>query len=523
MARTRFISKSTTSEDTFPWIAISLIAGICVHLAIALPYAYTLNVWSDEASSLFTTSNGLLATIDTVFANEKQAPLYFLLLSVWRSINESVFFARILSIIAALSAIYCFSVLVQRFVTERAAAIATFLFAVHPFVIWASLEIRVYAFVILVTCLLLEAYFRGFADLGTRRSTDCDNEKSRSKYQVGFAVIGIVGVYLHYYVGFLLVGGLAALIATGRYREARRYLVLLTSAGLLILPLFIMVFFQFEQRSSIPQENKTLLDGVRTVWRHFLFFVLPTELFLDTGTSIVSTIRLWIVRIWLVATVLFFAVGRFSKVNRDMVTVGTFAATVAVFFCVANLLVGPELLAQRHASVYFVPIVLLAITAIDISIPKYLLWFPVLVFMVFSSYSVLTMYPENAKRGDWIRVARYLEQHEMTDQPVVIFDAFDVPAIKTHYNGKNEILPDSGYFDFFLEGKLGTAEAFRSQIEFIIGKVPPEARHIWLITHEKCSYGNSCRPLEDFVEDNFVVLTDQAFYKERVRLLERRK
>src|SRR5215213_6298783 len=81
----------------FPFSFTSFL--ILAHLAVTLPLAYFLNVWMDEASTLYTTQNGFFQTFQNVFADEKQAPLYFLLLSLWRELNGSIFFARALSIV----------------------------------------------------------------------------------------------------------------------------------------------------------------------------------------------------------------------------------------------------------------------------------------------------------------------------------------------------------------------------------------------------------------------------------------
>ena len=57
---------------------------ILLHLAVTLPLAYILNIWVDEASTLYNTEHGFTHTLQNIFHTEKQAPLYFLLLSLWR-------------------------------------------------------------------------------------------------------------------------------------------------------------------------------------------------------------------------------------------------------------------------------------------------------------------------------------------------------------------------------------------------------------------------------------------------------
>ncbi|HRH43385.1 MAG TPA: hypothetical protein PKY82_17255, partial [Pyrinomonadaceae bacterium] len=60
-----------------------IILLILIHLLITLPLAYILNAWVDECSTLYNTNKGFLDTFQNVFYTEKQAPLYFWLLSLW--------------------------------------------------------------------------------------------------------------------------------------------------------------------------------------------------------------------------------------------------------------------------------------------------------------------------------------------------------------------------------------------------------------------------------------------------------
>jgi hypothetical protein len=56
-------------------------------------------IWEDEAYSLNTTSHNLFEVVKFSYNFEGQPPFYFLLLAVWRKINSSIFFARLLSVI----------------------------------------------------------------------------------------------------------------------------------------------------------------------------------------------------------------------------------------------------------------------------------------------------------------------------------------------------------------------------------------------------------------------------------------
>jgi hypothetical protein len=69
------------------------------------------------------------------------------------------------------------------------------------------------------------------------------------------------------------------------------------------------------------------------------------------------------------------------------------------------------------------------------------------------------------------------------------------------------------------EAELGNPDSFRTQIEFIIGKIPPDAEEIRLLTDENCRIERACETLDNFVRANYTIVEEQDFYKEKVRLL----
>src|SRR3982751_5170296 len=128
---------------------------IVLHLLIVIPLAWYLNIWADEASTLYSTQHGIIDAFTNAATVERQAPLYFWVMSLWRSINGSIFFARIFSIICTVAAIKLFAGFVQRILPTRAALLATAFLALHPILIWAALEIRVYAMLMLISVALI--------------------------------------------------------------------------------------------------------------------------------------------------------------------------------------------------------------------------------------------------------------------------------------------------------------------------------------------------------------------------------
>ena len=493
---------------------------VILHAVIALPLAIYLNIWIDEASTLHTTANGIFAAFGSLFTDEKQAPLYFLLLSLWRTIDHSIFFARLFSILCSLLAIIVFFQLANRIWEKKTALTVTALFAFHPYLFWASLEIRLYSFVILLTCLLFKFFLDGFlAD----SSETTDNIKSRNKAQVFYAITATAALYTNYYLGFPIAGGFIALLILRNWRSAKRYFFLMLAVGVAILPLFYIVRLQFTDRIATYQEEKSIAEAVRMIWNHFLTFSLPTEIYSPEEQTIVSTVRLWIVRISILATLVFFLRNKFRDLDKNIIAFGTISAISAAFMIFVYFQLGSGYIVIRHAAVYFVSIFVFTCAVVLKVLPDKFRFAALLLALVFYGYSLMSLYPMNVKRGDWQNVAAYITSNETPGQPVVVFPVYDSIALPQYYKGVNKIYPDDKTFSFFTEDATGSPKMFDHQIKFLISEISSDTVDIWLVTSDKCELGEACLPLEKFVEANYNVIQEQEFYREKVRLLRKKQ
>ena len=494
-----------------------LLILIFLHLAIALPLAYSVNIWADEASTLYTTNNGFFRAFENLFSDEKQAPLYFLLLSLWRKINDSVFFARLFSVIFSISAIVAFARLAQRIWERKTALFITALFALHPYLFWASLEIRLYSFIIFITCLLFFFFYEGFlAEENLSREEDA---KARKRAQFFYVLVSIAALYTNYYLGFVLVGAFAALLVLRRWKEAKSYFLAMLVVGVAILPLFYIINLQFSDRGSSFQPEKSLVEGVRVLWNHFLTFALPTEIYTTEEGSAFSFVRLWIVRLSILAVLVVLARNKLRDLDKNILAFGTIAAICGAFFLFVYFQLGSGYVEIRHAAIYFVAIFIFVAALLVKILPKKSWIFAAILYAVFFSYSTAVLYPNLTKRGDWARVAQFISEREKPDQPIIFFPAYDAISLPFYYHGANKILPDEKHFSFFTEAEPGNPNSFRKQIEFILSRIPPEAEEIWLLTNEKCEIKRACEPLENFVAANYTIIEEKDFYKEKVRLL----
>ena len=490
-----------------------LLILLFAHLAIALPLAYFLNIWTDEASTLYTTQNGLFQAFRSVFADEKQAPLYFLLMSLWRKMDDSIFFARLFSVICSLAAISAFSGLARKIWDEKTAFFLTPIFALHPVLIWASLEIRLYSLIILITCLLFSFFYDGYLR----------EEASDKKAQFFYVVTAIAALYTNYYIGFLLVGAFVALLVLRRWSAAKSYFWQMLIVGLTITPLFWIIILQFSDRSKTFQSEKSAIESVQILWNHFLTFVLPTELFTTEEGSMFSRIRLWIVRFSALAVIFVLAKNRFRDLDKNIIAFGTIAAVCAAFFLLVYFRLGAGYVELRHAAVCFTAVFIFVSAVLVKILPKKSWIFAAILYVVFFAYATFSIYPNLTKRGDWARISAFISQNETANQPIVVFQPYDAIALPFYYRGANKILPDEKFFSLLTDAEPGSANYLRSQIEFVISEIPPDANEIWLLTNEKCEIKRSCEPLENFVQANYTIVEERNFYLEKVRLLRKKK
>ena len=498
---------------------------IALHLAIVLPLGYILNIWVDEASSLYTTEHGLTATFYSVFADEKQAPLYFLLLSVWREISHSIFFARFLSVILSVLAINFFYDLARKLFDEKAAIFVAAVFAFHPFLIWASLEIRVYSLVILLSVLLLKFWFEAYFS--------CEDTKPQGREEIFYILTAIVALYTNYYLGFLLVGNFFALVVLRKWHETKRYFLQMLIVGVSIVPLLWAIKMQFAVNTNRFQTPKTLTVGLQFLWNYFLTFVLPTEIFPPETATNISFVRVWLVRLGILTAAILLVRSR-KIFDKNILAFGTICAVIFAFLLAAYFLLGEIYVEIRHAAVLFVPLILFIALVLKAIFPqrregtkiKRIELITVIsiaiLLVIFFGYSIYSLYPNLTKRGDWARVGAFLEQRETANQTIIVFTAFDAIALPYTYKGANEILPKEKFFDWEFEAPAGSADSWRRQTEFIISKIPPDAPEIWLLTNEKCTVKDACAPLENFVQANYTVIEEKDFYKEKVRLLRKK-
>ncbi|HKQ71438.1 MAG TPA: glycosyltransferase family 39 protein, partial [Polyangiaceae bacterium] len=229
MALTAIVQQSSAPELETPpesvwgnWKIGVVTAGYVVFCAWL---SLELNVWRDEMYSLHSSEGTVAHAVRQALGFELQPPVYFALLSVWRLLDSSVFFARLMSTASGALAIVTAGAISRRLFPRVDPAWGAALVATHPFVVWAGTEIRVYALVLLLGAALFLAFLSAYGDTSSRWA------------RAAFTALAVAAIYTQYYLGVLLLCFGAALLVVRGPRRTLPFVADLGVVGLMAVPL----------------------------------------------------------------------------------------------------------------------------------------------------------------------------------------------------------------------------------------------------------------------------------------------
>jgi uncharacterized membrane protein len=463
-----------------------------------------LNIRLDEGYTLQTTGAGVRYAWTQAIHFELQPPLFFVLLSIWRKLDHSILFARFFSVLCIAVTVALVFGLARRYLPELPATVVALIVAVNPFTIWSALDIRVYAFAMLMSAVLLLLFHDGFL-------TDDDRRWARWLY----LIVAVLALYTQYYLGFMLLAGAVALALQRRWRPLRFYLLGMVGVGVLFIPMLSEVFKQF----FVHSKDVTQYDDLWTTLNDFLWIVkghiLPAE------STKFELIRWWILLIGAPLLVVLVALNR-QRINwRKFGPVWTIVVVMLPFFLMLRYRSGYGFFCLKHTVSLFLPLVISFLAFVWVACLQKALWIWLVVVLIASGVSLFAVYRPLAKLGDWRRTADHVMQHEQPDQPILFFTPTGVLPFSYYYHGPNRLvpIPRAETFDTYDIERYVIHQD--DDLKASIPVVRP-GRKLWLVTDHFCrlqSVEFNCPLLENFVSRYYVVESDQELYGSRVRLL----
>ena len=428
---------------------IYFILFLVVYFIVLLYLANKVFIWEDESYSLHTSANKLSKVISLSYTFEGQPPVYFVLLAIWRSVNSGIFFARLLSIIFIAGSAFYFKKLTALFTKNNDNKWLVVVFLLNPFTVWAALEIRLYALVILLSTIIIYYFFRYFI-------------VGRKKDLVILLAFSLFGLYTQYFIGFLVTSFAVTLLIFKGRQSFVQFCLYCIPVAILFLPNFIFLPDQLSMARTHLQVNAAhIFDVLRT----------PQDFLLSLNTISLPQFARWLIKIPLL---LLFLLAFFKLLNEKNNFTSSYLQLLKVvllilFVCVLLYIILVPLLSLIFQEKYM--IMTFSTFTLFYSLWEVLPWKKI-AYTLISVYFVCLLaikyqYPE--KTYNFNQVAHFIEKVELKNEPILFYGKSIVPPFEYYYKGANPLfpLPPINYDKNYYEERITDTTDLIKQIESI--------------------------------------------------------
>lgn len=487
--------------------AVPAVVWIVVGFAcLALPLAFVLNVWQDEAYSLITTGGSLPRTVHQAIFFEQNAPLYFILLWAWRHLSESYQWARVLSVLCVAGTIALVPAIVRRYAPAVSPLAVTLAAAFNPLSVWAAVEIRSYALAMLLGAAVTLTGYDAFLCRPPRR------------YALpAFVAAAALAAYTQYFILFLVAGFGVVLLGRAAWKEFARYVAACVVMLLLFIPELTILPAQlgaFRTAYVGPSNIAAALVQLAKILFFQLFQIgeLPH--------------RGWIAAAILLAIVAGAIAGRHAFRKRGPVAAIALLVASALIYAAAVYVLKTHF-DYRYGAFLFVPWIVAVFSCFGWWSPpaanRGAAAFAALMLCVGTAVLVHT-YRSGAKIGDWRRVSAYLRSHVDGPQTILVFQAENAVPLAYYYHGPGRIVAIPRPVDF----RSYDVDAFvvrdGSDVRRAIDAAG-DPHDVWLVTAGACHSLNvryGCDVVRDYVAAHYRTVDQAQFFHADVRRLKLR-
>jgi hypothetical protein len=495
---------------------VATLSALAVPLVIALDVcamwwlSARLNVWVDEAYTLHTASSSLAATVHQSLFWELQPPVYFVLIWLLRQVSTSIALARLFSIGCVALTLWLAALISRRLFPDQHPAWLVAALAVNPLVVSAAVEIRVYALVLLLSALLTYLFLAGYLDGDSRRA------------RIGYVAVAVIALYTQYYLGFVLAAFACVLALLRRWRALGAYLAGMAIVALCASPIAFVLGYQIASNTVNYTNNGGEGAGILHLSKILGSDVLGIDDWLTSQTRWLIAASCLVITI---AAAIAWRARRAEPRQALAMPLLAVAAGGALFAIVVTLAHQP--ITARY-SIGLFPVALLCVYAAFALLPiNPRLWLLAGWTALVGTTGILTLsteYRDLAKIGDWQRVASYIQANERPGEPIITFESQASLPLAIYYHGPNKIVPLPRPMDFQRYDLRTVALHSPSDVSRVFDSLAPSDGNVWLVTTDFCRrvpIDFKCDLLDRYVAQHYVVLSNQAFYWSRVKLLAR--
>jgi ribosomal protein S24E len=372
---------------------------------------------------------------------------------------------------------------------------AVVLFMLNPFTVWAALEIRLYALLILLTLSSVYFFFQGFY-------------LRKNQYKIWFVIIGILGVYTQYYFVFLLVALSILLFVSKGWRSFFNYCLWALMIAVIFSPNFIFIKDQMSmhEETQLQYAWYSRIGSISSSPLQFLFSLNELNLQLSfRWTALLCSCILFLI-------LLFKQYREFKKeYTVDFILICQLFVPILALLVIFNSLYSLSDLfyTQRYLTILFPFICLMfPLLSVQNNFIKVLLYLVISVIYIFLLAFIYS--PPYIKGPDVIKATHYIQKNELPAEPVIFRDKSLVLVFKHYYHGDNKLIPlrELAFNLNYYKDEFNSTKEIKHLLDsmlsnnnrFILINGPDQD----FIANKKVSNGD----LDIFIQKNYLVITD---------------
>ncbi|MBT7040534.1 MAG: hypothetical protein HN921_11900, partial [Bacteroidetes bacterium] len=242
-----------------------LLVSITILLVISVFHLVKDDLLIDESSSLLTSELSLNKVLHRALFWEEQAPLYYLVLAIWRLVSAHYIFARLLSLIFMLgSFLFMFRIFKKYESSQVLTTLMLILVAVNFNIVYAAVNIRYYSFTILLSVFLLYIFLNHYLN----------QQPARLSIRILFSIIAIVAISSQYFIGFLLLAlGFTVFVKLG-FKRFLHYCLDMLPAIFVVFVLLTSILHQMGTYEFLQGDDRSIFTLAKYLFFRFSSYVI---------------------------------------------------------------------------------------------------------------------------------------------------------------------------------------------------------------------------------------------------------
>ncbi|MFB6341470.1 hypothetical protein ACE1ET_07095 [Saccharicrinis sp. FJH62] len=300
--------------------------------------------------------------------------------------------------------------------------VTTVFFAFNPMLIWAGLEIRVYAMILLFSLLLLIYFKKVYL-----------SDKITPLRRVFFIILSVLSIHTQYYLAIILFLNFIFLHFNNR-KVAFLYLIDMIIPVLSLLPYILFIPDQI----SFMTVNKiySISDYIMYWFRFIRDFIVPIPKVFHSNVLNFVLFLTFIILIIISVFPKFKALIRtlFTSEKYNLILIS--ATILIIHFLLFKL--GMATASPRHFIFLLTPFIIIFFIVIYMIVDKNLRTVIIIMLMLFNIGNVLSKAPEFGKDEDLTNISEYINSTDHENNPILFYTG-DIKILYSFIDKKREL------------------------------------------------------------------------------------